>query len=66
MGSPRRASAQHIVITGASGGLGSALAFAYAGPDIRLTLSGRREKRLADIMADETSFARLIPHHETI
>jgi short-subunit dehydrogenase len=51
MGSPRRASAQHIVITGASGGLGSALAFAYAGPDIRLTLSGRREKRLADIAA---------------
>ncbi len=35
-----------ILITGASSGIGRALAFDYAGPDITLFLSGRNEERL--------------------
>ncbi len=34
---------KHIVITGATGGLGQALALAYAGPETILSLTGRRE-----------------------
>lgn len=40
-----------IVITGASSGIGEALALHYAGPDIFLALSGRDEARLQDIAA---------------
>lgn len=37
----------HIFITGASSGIGAALALAYAAPDIRLTLHGRSAEKLA-------------------
>jgi len=37
-----------ILITGASGGIGAALARAYAGPDIMLELTGRNAKRLEE------------------
>lgn len=37
---------KHIVITGASSGIGKALALEYAAPDIRLALSGRNVDRL--------------------
>ena len=37
---------QHILITGASGGLGAALALAYAAPHVRLSLHGRNARRL--------------------
>lgn len=40
------ASAAHILITGASGGLGAALARAYAAPGVHLLLWGRDERRL--------------------
>lgn len=38
--------AKNILITGASSGLGAALALHYAGPDVTLFLSGRDQKRL--------------------
>jgi short-subunit dehydrogenase len=38
-----------ILITGATGGIGAALAEAYAGSGITLALTGRHEGRLADI-----------------
>ncbi|MBR9973478.1 SDR family NAD(P)-dependent oxidoreductase [Magnetospirillum sulfuroxidans] len=38
-----------ILITGASSGLGAALALAYAGPTVTLFLSGRDRQRLHDI-----------------
>ena len=37
---------QSIVITGASSGIGAALAKAYAGPGIHLALTGRNRERL--------------------
>jgi short-subunit dehydrogenase len=40
---------KHIVITGASSGLGAALATLYAAPGIRLSLMGRQEERLAAV-----------------
>ncbi len=40
-----------VVITGASGGIGSALARAYAAPGVVLGLTGRNVTRLADIAA---------------
>lgn len=40
---------QAILITGASSGLGQALALAYAGPGITLFLSGRDRQRLHDV-----------------
>lgn len=39
---------RHIVITGASSGLGQALAQHYAAPEVRLSLSGRDAVRLAE------------------
>lgn len=42
---------RHILITGASSGLGAALAEAYAGPDVRLSLAGRDAARLAAVGA---------------
>lgn len=40
---------RHIVITGASSGIGEALALHYAAPGVRLTLNGRNEERLAAV-----------------
>jgi len=51
MATERRAPS-HVVITGASSGLGAALARAYAKPGVLLTLSGRHEARLAGVAAD--------------
>ena len=42
---------KHVLITGASSGIGSALALLYAGPGIRLGLHGRNEARLKDVAA---------------
>lgn len=41
----------HILITGASGALGGALALEYAAPGVRLTLQGRSAEKLAAIAA---------------
>lgn len=43
---------QTILITGASSGLGAALASAYAAPNVRLLLLARRSDRLAAVAAD--------------
>jgi len=40
---------QSLLITGASSGIGEALARAFAGPGIRLSLSGRDQARLATV-----------------
>jgi len=42
---------QHILITGASSGLGAALALEYASPALRLSLHGRNTERLEQIAA---------------
>jgi short-subunit dehydrogenase len=42
---------QHILITGASSGVGEALALAYAAPGITLSLSGRNTARLTAVAA---------------
>jgi len=44
-------SPKHIVITGASNGLGKALALHYAAAGVTLSLSGRNEARLDDVAA---------------
>lgn len=41
----------HIAITGASSGIGAALALHYARPGTRLALAGRSEARLAEVQA---------------
>ena len=48
---PLRAQPSSILITGASSGIGRALAIAYARPDTRLYLSGRDSARLAEAYA---------------
>lgn len=48
----------HVVITGASGGIGHALARAFDGPERRLTLVGRREAVLTDLAAELQGDAR--------
>ena len=40
-----------VLITGATGGLGSALAHLYAAPGMTLILLGRNESRLAEVSA---------------
>jgi NADP-dependent 3-hydroxy acid dehydrogenase YdfG len=40
---------QSILITGASSGIGTALAVAFAGPGVRLVLGGRSTERLASV-----------------
>ena len=39
----------HILITGASSGIGAALAKRYAAPDVRLSLTARNSERLDDV-----------------
>ncbi len=46
---PRSLGLRHILITGASSGLGAALALHYAAPGIRLSLQGRNSARLDDL-----------------
>jgi len=41
-----------VLITGASSGIGKALALTYAEPDITLALTGRNQARLAGVAAD--------------
>lgn len=41
----------HVLITGASGGLGAALAWAYAAPGVHLSLGGRRAEALEALAA---------------
>jgi short-subunit dehydrogenase len=41
----------HVAITGASSGLGAALAHAYSRPGMLLSLSGRNRERLGDVAA---------------
>ncbi len=43
---------QHVVITGATGGIGRALARHYAAPGRNLSLTGRNPERLLDIAAE--------------
>jgi short-subunit dehydrogenase len=42
----------HLSITGASSGIGAALAREYAAPGVRLSLAGRDRERLADVARD--------------
>ena len=60
MATERRAPS-HVVITGASSGLGAALARAYAKPGVLLTLSGRHEARLAGVAADCAAAGAVTP-----
>jgi short-subunit dehydrogenase len=41
----------HVLITGASSGIGAALTLAYARPGVHLSLGGRNQQRLAEIAA---------------
>lgn len=43
---------KHVVITGATGEIGGALARKYAAPGRHLTLSGRKEERLLEVKAE--------------
>ena len=45
----------HALITGASSGIGAALALAYARPGALLTLGGRNTERLAEVAAQATA-----------
>jgi len=51
MPDPKTAHPVHVLITGASSGIGEALALAYARPGVLLSLSGRDEARLSEVAA---------------
>ena len=59
----RRPSPRAILITGASSGLGAALARQYAAPDVRLFLHGRDNARLAAIAAACTKAGAAVEVH---
>jgi NAD(P)-dependent dehydrogenase (short-subunit alcohol dehydrogenase family) len=54
---------RHILITGASSGLGAALAQAYAAPGVTLSLHGRDESRLRLVAAQATRSGAVIATH---
>ena len=57
-------SKQIILITGASGGIGSALARAYAAPGVTLLLWGRDAARLEEAAAACRRERRGVPYRE--
>ena len=42
-------SPRHVLVTGASSGIGAALALAYAAPGVRLAIFGRDESRAREV-----------------
>jgi len=60
----RRAQPQSILITGASSGIGTALAYAYAGPGVTLFLGGRDAGRL-DTVAEACRARGTTAHCQT-
>jgi len=55
---------RHILITGASSGLGAALALHYAGPGIRLSLHGRNLDRLSQTAKEAQNRGALVFLHQ--
>ncbi|MCR9254801.1 MAG: SDR family NAD(P)-dependent oxidoreductase [Alphaproteobacteria bacterium] len=53
----------HILITGASSGIGEALVLEYAGPGVRLTLLGRNEDRLEAVAAAAAAQGATVDRH---
>ena len=51
---------RHILITGASSGLGAALAMIYAAPECRLSLHGRNSARLSAIAQQARSLGAIV------
>jgi short-subunit dehydrogenase len=56
---------KHILITGASSGIGAALALAYAKEGVTLHLSGRHEERLLEVVSQCRAKGALV-HQQTI
>ena len=55
--------APHILITGASSGIGAALALDYAAPGVRLSLHGRSVERLASVQTDAEKRGAVVTTH---